>query len=264
MLIDSHCHLDAQEFASDLEAVIKRAGDAGVGRMIAIACNEGDFEPTRAIAEKFPGVYYTFGVQPDEAAIPSRQLTSKQLAEYSKYPKLVGLGECGLDYHYHSSTKEEQEKLFRSHIAASLETGLPLVIHTRDAEEDTVRIIKEETAGQKLNAVLHCFSSKRWLAEQAIELGLYISFSGIITFKKSEDLRETVKIVPLDRILVETDAPFLAPEPYRGKRNEPAFVVHTASKLAEIKGVTNDEIASHTTENCLRLFGRISEEGLSL
>ena len=257
MLIDSHCHLDVSAFANDLEDIVKRATENNIKYLISIACSVQEFEPVLAITERFDNVYFTFGIHPESASNPQQQLTAKQLAEFTKYQKLVAIGECGLDYFYKNSVKGDQEKLFRSHIAACLETGMPIVIHTRDAEEDTIRIIKEESGGQKLNGVLHCFSSKQLLAEQALELGLYISFSGIVTFKKAVELVETAKIVPLDRMLIETDAPFLAPEPLRGKRNEPAFMIHTAAKLASIKGVTVDEIATHTTQNCLRLFNRI-------
>jgi len=261
MLIDSHCHLDFPDFAEERDEIVARARRAGVGRMVTISTRISRFDQIREIAESYDDVYCTVGVHPhqsaEEAAVtPVDRLTDK-LVELAIHPKVVGIGESGLDYFYDNSPRDIQQASFRAHAQACIRADLPLVVHTRDADEDTARILKEEGAGQGLRGVLHCFSSGRELAEKGLELGFYISLSGIVTFKKSEELRDIVRAVPLDRILVETDAPFLAPIPKRGKRNEPAFVVHTAAAIAEVKGVSPEELADRTTENFLRLFNRM-------
>ncbi len=258
MLVDSHCHLDFPDFAEELDAVVDRARQAGVGRMVTICTYLSRFDRILAVAERYDDVLCSLGVHPHQAAEEFEGVTVERLVAMSKHPKVIGLGETGLDYFYDKSPRDVQQECFRRHIRASLEAGLPLIVHTRDADDDTMRIVKEEAAGQPVSGLLHCFSSGRQLAEEALEFGFYLSLSGIVTFKKSEDLRAIVKDVPLDRILVETDAPYLAPIPFRGKRNEPAYVAHTAATVAEVKGVDAAELARATTENFFRLFPRAS------
>ena len=256
MLIDSHCHLDFPDFEAELDAVVARARRAGVGRMVTICTRVRAFERIRAIAHRFDDVYCSVGLHPHDAAAEP-ELTAGRLIELAADERVVGIGETGLDYFYDNSPRPAQQEKFRAHIAAARETGLPLIVHTRDADEDTAAILAEEMAAGAFTGVLHCFSSGRALAERAVDLGLYISLSGIVTFKKADDLRETAAALPLDRLLVETDAPFLAPVPHRGKRNEPAFVALTAAKLAELKGVAPEALAQATTENFFRLFCRV-------
>lgn len=256
MLVDSHCHLDFPDFAEELDAIVDRARQAGVGRMVTICTYLSRFDRILAVAERYEDVLCSLGVHPHQAAEEFAGVTVERLVELSKHPKVIGLGETGLDYFYDKSPRDVQQECFRRHIRASLDTGLPLIVHTRDADADTMRIVREEAAGQPVNGLLHCFSSGRQLAEEALDFGFYISLSGIVTFKKSEDLRAIVKDVPLDRILVETDAPYLAPVPFRGKRNEPAYVAHTAACVAEVKGVDAAELARISTENFFRLFPR--------
>ncbi|UEM23437.1 TatD family hydrolase [Skermanella mucosa] len=257
MLIDSHCHLDFPDFAEERDEVIARAKRAGVARMVTISTRISRFDQIREIAEAYDEVYCTVGVHPHQAAEEQAVTSVERLVELSRHPKVVGIGESGLDYFYDNSPRDIQQAGFRMHAQACRETDLPIVVHTRDADEDTARILKEEGAGQGLRGVLHCFSSGRALAEQALEFGFYISLSGIVTFKRSEELRDIVRSVPLDRILVETDAPFLAPIPKRGKRNEPSFVAHTAAAVAQVKGISPEELAARTTENVLKLFNRM-------
>lgn len=255
MLIDSHCHLDYPDFAAEgVEEIVGRAQAAGVGHFLTICTEISKFPGVLAVAEKFPFMHCTVGTHPHHAA-EEIDVTTAQLAALANNPKVAGIGETGLDYHYNHSPHEEQKRAFAAHIAAALETDLPLVVHTREADDDTIRVMRE-AGGGKARGVMHCFSGGRALAEKSLELGFYISFSGIVTFKKAEELREVVKFVPLDRILVETDAPYLTPVPHRGQRNEPAFVVHTAQAVAELKGVSVDEIAQATTQNFFRLFTR--------
>jgi TatD DNase family protein len=256
MLIDTHCHLDFPDFAPEQAEIVARAKARGVGRMITISTHLSRFDRVKAVAEAYPEVFCTVGTHPHHSH-EEEEPTVDELVALSRHPKCVGLGEAGLDYHYDHAPREVARRVFRTHIAAARETGLPLVIHTRDADADCAAILKEEMGKGAFPALLHCFTSSRELAETAVELGLYISFSGVVTFKNSADLRETAKAVPLERMLVETDAPFLAPVPHRGKRNEPAFVVDTARLLAEIKGVAEDELARATTENALRLFSKM-------
>ena len=256
MLVDSHCHLDFPDFAEELDAVVSRAHEAGVRHMLTIGTHLSRFERVNALAERFDSVNCSVGVHPHHAE-PEAHLTSvERLVELSNAPKVVGIGESGLDYHYDKSPREVQQESFRKHIRACLETGLPLIVHSREAEADTIRILREEAQGSALTGVMHCFSSSRQLAEDALEFGFEISFSGIVTFKNSQDLRDTLAIVPLDRLLVETDAPYLAPIPFRGKRNEPAYVAHTAEAVATVKGVTVAELSVRTTANFFRLFSR--------
>jgi TatD DNase family protein len=260
MLIDTHCHLDFPDFAPEQAAIVARAKARGVGRMITISTHLSRFDRVKAIAEAYPEVYCTVGTHPHHSHEEEEPRIGK-LIELSKHPKCVGLGEAGLDYYYDHAPRDVAQRVFRTHIAAARETGLPLVIHTRDADDDCAAILEEEMGKGAFPALLHCFTSGRALAEKAVELGLYISFSGVVTFKNSADLRETARGVPLERMLVETDAPFLAPVPHRGKRNEPAFVVDTARVLAEIKGVSEAELARATTENALRLFKKMPAIG---
>jgi TatD DNase family protein len=256
MLVDSHCHLDYPDFADDLDEVVARARDAGVGVIVTICTRVSQFPRVLALAERYQRMYCSVGIHPHEAG-SEPPVTPARLVELAGHPKLVGIGETGLDYYYEHSPREAQRRSFRTHIAAARETGLPLIVHTRDADQDTVAILREEHAKGPFTGLIHCFSTSRQLAEKAIEIGLYVSVSGIVTFNKAEALRETIRGLPMDRLLVETDAPYLAPAPRRGRRNEPALVVHTAAKLAEIKGLTAAELARQTTENFLRLFRKV-------
>lgn len=255
MLVDSHCHLDFKDFADDLDGVVARAGEAGVATMVSISTHLSRFEGVRAVTERYDNVWCTVGVHPHEAGNEG-QSAPDRLIELTAHPKVVGIGESGLDYYYQHAPREAQQESFRAHIAAARETGLPLVVHTRDADDDTAAILAEEMGKGAFTGVMHCFSSGRGLAEAALGLGLYVSFSGIVTFRNAEELREIARDVPDDRILVETDAPFLAPVPNRGRRNEPAFVAHTAGRLAEVRGTTAEALAAATTENFHRLFAR--------
>lgn len=261
VLIDSHCHLDFPDFGPEVEEVVARAHEAGVGLMLTIGTKVSEFDRVRAVAERFPHVYCTVGIHPHEAESEPETDTAT-LVELAQHPKVVGIGETGLDYFYEHSPRAAQERNFRSHIAAARETGLPLIVHTRDADDDMARILEDEAGKGAFPGLLHCFSSSPQLAEKALELGFYVSLSGILTFKNAGELRETAAKVPMDRLLVETDAPYLAPIPKRGKRNEPSFVVHTAAKLAEVKGVSIGELAAVTTENFLRLFSRVPPEAV--
>jgi TatD DNase family protein len=256
MLVDSHCHLDFPDFASELDAVVARARAAGIGRIVTISTRVKKHAQVLAIAEKFPDVFCSVGTHPHNAH-EEMDVDAKALVSLAKHPKIVAIGEAGLDYHYDHSPRDAQEKRFRQHIAAARETGLPLVIHSRDCDADMARILSEETGQGVFPAVLHCFTGGRDLAFTAMDLGLHISFTGILTFKNSGALREIAAVLPAERILVETDAPYLAPLPYRGKRNEPAYVVETAKVLAKTRGVTADEIARQTTENFFRLFNKV-------
>ncbi len=256
MLVDSHCHLDFPDFESDLDAIVARAEAAGVGRIVTISTRVRRLQALLDITARFPNVYCTVGTHPHEAD-KEDGITAEELIALTRHPKVVGLGEAGLDHFYKHGSPAAQERGFRAHIAAARATGLPLVIHTRDADEDCGRILDEEMANGRFSAVLHCYTGGRALAMKAIAHGLSISFTGILTFKNSQPLRDLAAELPPDRILVEPDAPYLAPGKHRGKRNEPAFVVETARVLAETRGVTLDEIARQTTENFFRLFGKV-------
>jgi TatD DNase family protein len=256
MLIDSHCHLDFPDFAAELDAVVLRARQEGIARMVTISTRVRRQNELLAIADRFDDVYCSVGTHPHYAH-EETDVTAADLVAHTKNKRVVALGEAGLDYHYNNSPREAQERGFRSHIAAARETGLPLVIHTREADDDAARILEEETGKGAFPAVLHCYTGGPDLAGRAIALGLFISFTGILTFKNSTALRAIAAELPADRILVETDAPFLAPGKYRGKRNEPAYVVETAKVLAETRGVSPDEIARQTTENFFRLFNKV-------
>lgn len=256
MLIDSHCHLDFPDFAEERAAIVARAQAAGVGRMVTISTRVKRFQQILEIAENFDDVYCSVGTHPHNAA-EELEVTTDELVRLATHPKVVAIGEAGLDYFYDKAPRDAQAQGFRTHIAAARQTGLPLVIHSRDADDDMAAIIEDETAKGAFPFILHCFSSGRRLAEIGVALGGYVSFSGILTFKNSTELRAIAADVPRDRLLVETDAPYLAPIPFRGKRNEPALVVNTARVLAETIGVSEAEIAAITTDNCLRLFSRM-------
>ncbi len=254
-ITDSHCHLDFPDFDAERDQVIARAVAAGVTRMVTI-CTKLRLEPqVRAIAEKYPPVFYAAGTHPMSAA--DEPLASvEELVKLAEHPKFVGIGETGLDYHYTAESKELQQASLRIHIEAARQTGLPLIIHARAADEDMARILSEEYANGAYSCVMHCFSSGPDLAHAALDLGFYLSMSGIAAFPKSQELRDILKAAPVDRILVETDAPYLAPPPYRGKRNEPAYTVHTAQVGAGIFGLEYEEFAAQTQANFDRLFTR--------
>lgn len=254
-LIDSHCHLDFPDFGDELDDVVARAGRAGITHMVTISTHLSRFEGVRAVAERFPNVFCSVGIHPHEAGTEA-EVSADELVELAQHPKVVGIGETGLDFYYEHSPRDVQERQFRTHIEAARRTGLPLIVHTRDADTDTIRIMEEEHGKGAFPGLIHCFSASRELAERMVAIGLYISFSGIVTFKKADELREVAKILPEDRILVETDSPYLAPVPRRGKRNEPAFTAFTAAKIAEERGVTPAEIARVTTANFKRLFAK--------
>jgi TatD DNase family protein len=256
MLIDSHCHLDFPDFSTELDGVVARARSAGIDRMVTISTRVRQHDTVFAIAERFPDVYCSVGTHPHYAH-EELDVTAADLVARTRNARVVALGEAGLDYHYDNSPREAQERGFRNHIAAARETGLPLVIHSREADDDTARILEEEMGKGVFPAVLHCFTGGPDLARRAIALGHFISFTGILTFKNSAALRAIAAELPTDRILVETDAPYLAPGRHRGKRNEPAFVVETANTLAEVRGVSFDAIAQVTTENFFRLFAKV-------
>lgn len=257
MLVDSHCHLDFPDFADDLDGIVSRADAAGVGRMVTISTRVREQAKLLAIAERFPNVYCSVGTHPHHAD-EEDGISIDELITLTQHPKVVALGEAGLDYFYEHGSHEAQARGFRAHIAAARETGLPLVIHTREADENCSRILEEEMTKGAFRAVLHCYTGGRELAMKAVALGLYIGFTGILTFKKSDALRALAAELPEDRILVETDAPYLAPGKFRGKRNEPSYVVETAKVLADARGVSFDEISRQTTENFFRLFSKVS------
>jgi TatD DNase family protein len=255
MLVDSHCHLDFPDFAEERAAVVARAHAAGVAQMVTISTRVRRFDQIRAIAEESDSVWCSVGTHPHNAH-EELDVTAGDLVRLAKHPKVVAIGEAGLDYFYDKSPREAQAQGFRTHIAAARETRLPLVIHARDADADMASILEEEVGKGPFPFILHCFSSGRDLALTGVRLGGHVSFSGILTFKNSPEIRDIAKEIPRDRLLVETDAPYLAPPPHRGKRNEPAYVVNTAAVLAETIGVSTDEIAKLTTDNFFRLFSK--------
>jgi len=256
MYIDSHAHIDSDEFDGDRDSVIQRALEAGVDIIVDIGNGDvaRDSHTTALrLAEEYPFVYTTVGVHPHEARLFDESLEAR-LVDLSHNPKVIAWGEIGLDYHYDNSPRETQRQAFRKQLQLARERMLPVSIHTREAEADTLSIIRDEWQAAGLGGVIHCFTGTRALAEQAVELGFCISFSGVVTFKKAEDLRETARQVPLDRLLIETDSPFLSPAPFRGQRNEPARVVETARALAAIRELGVEEIGRITSENFRRLF----------
>ena len=254
MLVDSHCHLDFADSAAEREAIISRARAAGVDTMLTISTRLDEFDAVRAIAEAHSGIWCSVGVHPHEAK-EYAELTPQKLLALAAHPQVVGIGETGLDFHYDLSPRDIQERVFRAHIAASRQSGLPLIIHAREADREVTWILEKERPPP---GVMHCFSSGRALADAAIALGFYISISGIVTFRNAEELRAIVHDLPLERLLVETDAPYLAPVPYRGKRNEPAYVAATAAAVAELKGIDLQHLAAITSANFFRLFGKAS------
>jgi TatD DNase family protein len=254
-LVAHHCHLDFPDFAENRSAVVERARAAGVGVLVTISTRIRNYDTYRAIAEDHDDVYFTVGTHP-HGAHEELDIPVEEIVRLSAHPKCVGIGEAGLDYFYKKSPPEAQAEGFRRHIEAARITGLPLEIHTRDADDDTGRILEEEMAKGPFTAILHCYTGGAELARRAVALGHYVSFSGVVTFKKSDALRAVAAEVPLDRLLVETDAPFLAPEPYRGKRNEPAFVVEVADRLARELDLTAAEVAARTTGAFHALFRR--------
>lgn len=255
MLVDSHCHLDFDVFDEDRQETIQRARDAGVATMVTICTHVTRFNRIRAIAAADANIWCTVGIHPHQAE-EEPVVSVEDLVSRAAHPEVVGIGETGLDYYYDNSPRDLQQTSFRTHVAAARETGLPLIVHTRDADDDMADILEEEMGKGAFPGVLHCFSSGRRLAERALDIGFYISLSGIVTFKNAQDLRDIAQDVPVDRILVETDSPFLAPIPNRGKRNEPSFVVDTAAKVAELKGLDNDALSMASTENFFRLFNK--------
>jgi TatD DNase family protein len=254
-LVDSHCHLDFPEFAAELDAVVARAREAGVGRLLTICTRLSKFHEVLGVAERFDRMFCSVGVHPHEAA-HEPDIALERIVTLAKHPKVVGIGEAGLDYYYDKSPHDKQREVFQLHIEAARQTGLPLIVHSRDADEDTVALLREGAAKGGLKGVIHCFTATQHLADAALEMGFFISLSGIVTFKNAEALRQVAKTVPLDRLLVETDAPYLAPMPMRGKRNEPSFVRHTAAYVADMLGVPFDELAARTTANFNRLFDK--------
>ena len=256
MLIDSHCHLDFPDFENERDQLIKRANESGVNLMVTISTKVRKFESIKAITETYENVYCSVGTHPHYAD-QEPEITVDDLTKFAEHEKTVAIGEAGLDFFRNNSPREYQESGFRTHIAAARETGLPLVIHARNADDAMISILEEEMNKGEFKAVLHCFSSGRDLAICGINLGLYVSFSGILTFNKSDELRTIAKELPADRLLVETDAPYLAPTPHRGTRNEPAYVVETAKILAATRETSLEEIANQTTENFYRLFSKV-------
>lgn len=281
LLVDSHCHLDFPDFnpqaraekgeqggtkdAETLDVFVNRAHEAGVGHMLTICTHPERIAATHAIIERFASVYGAAGVHPHEAATPSAMaMTDGDIAALAAHPKIVGIGETGLDFYYDHAPKAVQEEGFRRHCRVARRLGLPIIVHTRDADDDTIRILTDEARTEEggadlppLTGVIHCFSGGPGLAEAAVDLGFMISFSGILTFRRSEEIRAIAQSVPMENLLVETDAPYLAPMPKRGKRNEPSYVVHTARILAEVKAVDFDDLAAATTANFFRLFAKI-------
>jgi TatD DNase family protein len=255
MIIDSHCHLNYPELA-DTAAVVARAKEAGVGLMQTISTQRSDFAQVKALADAFPEIYCSIGIHPHEAE-PHEDISEAELLAEADHPKVIDIGETGLDYYYEHSPRKAQQELFKRHIRVARQLDLPVIIHSREADEDTVAILKESYSEAPFRILIHCFSSTQYLSEEAVKLGGYISASGIITFKKSQSLRDSFKTVPLERLLVETDAPYLAPEPHRGKPCEPAFTVHTARTLAEVKSVSFETLVSSTTENFFTLFSKV-------
>lgn len=262
-VIDSHCHLTHERTVPEdnPSILMDRARAAGVGGALTICCKiSEEFDTLREITRTVPDVWCTVGTHPHEAEIAEEQaITEDQLVAYaSSDPRVIGVGETGLDYYYNHSNRVDQAASFRKHIRAAARTGLPLIVHTRDADEDIIKILSEEGAGTdpRVRGVMHCFSGSEGLAKQSLDIGFYISFSGIITFKKAGELRDIARTVPMDRILVETDAPYLAPEPLRGKVNEPAYIIHTVRILAELKRVSESDLISACNANFFRLFNK--------
>ena len=259
MLVDSHCHLNYKGLRENQAGVIERARAAGVGTMLGISTRAGEWDEVVALAEAHPDIWATIGVHPHEAD-SHPDTDAARLIEAARHPKVIGIGETGLDYFHDHSDRDRQRTSFRAHIAASRATSLPLIVHTRNAEEDTAAILVEEMATGAFPGVIHCFTASAAFAEQALALGFYISLSGILTFKNARDLQAVAATLPADRILVETDSPFLAPVPMRGKVCEPGYITHTATFLAGLRGVDADRLATQTTDNFFRLFAKASRQ----
>ena len=255
MLIDSHCHLDFEALANDIDGVMARAAAAGVSSMVTISTHVENFSTYAGLAERFSNVWCSVGTHPHHAD-KELHITTDDLVRLSAHPRCVAIGEAGLDYFYDNAPKEAQEIGLRRHIAAARITGLPLVIHSRKCDDDMAAILREESGQGAFPFLLHCFTAGADLARTALDLGGYISFSGIITFRNAEEIREVAKFVPADRYLVETDAPYLAPIPHRGESNEPSFVRHTAEKVAEVRGISLEQLGAETTDNFARLFSK--------
>jgi TatD DNase family protein len=256
MLVDSHCHLDFPDFAEERNDIVARAGEAGVGLMVTISTRIRKIEQIRAISEHYDNVFHSVGTHPHNAS-EEFGIAASEIIALATHPKCVAIGEAGLDYFYDKAPRQEQALGLRAHISAARQTQLPLVIHARDADLDMENILVEESGKGAFPFLLHCFSSGQRLADVGVELGGYVSFSGILTFKRSEEIRTIALSVPQDRLLVETDAPYLAPQTHRGKRNEPAYVAETAKVLADTIGVSDEEIAALTTANFFRLFSKV-------
>lgn len=257
MLVDSHCHLNFEQLSTQLDDVVRRAKLAGVGHMLTIGTKLREFDSVRKIAEDYDNIHCSVGIHPHEAEEEGETVTVEKLLALSDHPKVVAIGETGLDYFYEHSPREVQKHSFCVHIEAARRSGLPLIVHTRNADEDTIDILHDEYKKGPFTGVIHCFSSGWEVAEKSMQIGFYISISGIVTFKAAKELQDHVTKLPLDRLLVETDSPYLAPVPNRGKTNEPSFVAHTASKVAELKGVDTEELATITTNNFFELFNKI-------
>lgn len=256
-IIDSHCHLDYLAQYQNVSDVVARARAVGVSGMVTICTKIREFDEVLKISEQFDNVWCSVGLHPHEVD-KENEVSTEHLIDLSKHPKVIGIGETGLDYYYENSSPTAQKRSFRAHIAAARETGLPLIVHTRDADDETSQILNEEMSKGKFPGLIHCYSSSKQLAENAINLGFFISLAGIITFKNAGSLREIVKELPLDRLLVETDSPYLAPVPKRGNRNEPAYIIHTVKALAELRNMSINEVASATNDNFYRLFSRLN------
>jgi len=256
MLVDSHCHLNFEDFNEDRDAVLARAAEAGVGALQTICTRLSQFNQVLAIAEAHPNIWCSVGIHPHHVAEEDDFTTADLLLIAESHEKVIGIGETGLDYFYDTSPREQQAIAFRKHIDASRASGLPLIVHTRSADRETCEILREEAGKGAFPGVIHCFSVGREVAETALDLGFYISLSGIVTFKNAESLRDIARDIPLDRLLVETDSPYLAPVPHRGRRNEPAFVRDTAQFIADLKAVEFAEIADQSSKNFFKLFSR--------
>ena len=255
MIVDSHCHLNFPEMVEDLPGILERAASVGVTHMVCICSYIDEFAAIRAMAEAHDNIFCSVGVHPHDAGREA-PVTLNQLLDHAEHPKVIGIGETGLDFYYDKSPRDIQEANFRVHIEAARQTGLPIIVHTRDADEKTMEILGEEYKKGPFPGLIHCFTAGADLARMVLDIGFYISFSGIVTFNNAGDLRDIAKTVPLDRILVETDAPFLAPVPERGKRNEPAFVVHTAAKVAGLLDQTPEDMARISSDNFFTAFAK--------
>jgi TatD DNase family protein len=258
MFIDSHCHLNYKGLIEDQAAVLDRAAQAGVSAMLNISTREAEWDAIIATADSAPNIWATVGIHPHEADGHPDVDTAKLIAK-AAHPKVIGIGETGLDYFYDKSDREQQRTSFRTHIAAARKTGLPLIVHMRDAESDAAKMLRDEMGEGTYSGVIHCFTASQNFADIALSLGLYISISGIVTFKNAKDLQEVAAVIPEDRLLIETDAPFLAPVPHRGKTGEPAFVADTARFLAGLRGVSVDELAAQTSANFHALFTKAKQ-----